>query len=201
MPFSSLNYTRCVVIVHGKSEYHIVRYIYTNLHLPLKIYARDKGRHSIQINSLNTLLKKKPFHSLKAFAQEYAIEYEKKTKELKNFKLFIIMDTDDCDEKTKQDYISGRLFQGTPLSNYIVPIFNTNSLEDAMLKAGIMTKRIASAEKGEYYSKIFPINTAPHSINTINEVRMFADEIKKVRETNLVEFVEYCISMVSEEYR
>ena len=44
------------------------------------------------------MLSKKPFKSLKEMANEYAIEYDKKAKSLKNFKLFIIMDTDDCDD-------------------------------------------------------------------------------------------------------
>jgi len=94
---TSLNYTRCAVIVHGKSEYILVRYIYTNLHLPVKIIAKDKGKSSIQINGLKSMLSKKPFKSLKEMANEYGIEYDKKSKLLKNFKLFIIMDTDDCD--------------------------------------------------------------------------------------------------------
>ena len=40
---TNFNYTKCLVIVHGKSEYDLVRYIYTNLHLNLKIIAKDKG--------------------------------------------------------------------------------------------------------------------------------------------------------------
>lgn len=51
MPSATLKYTRCAVIVHGKSEIHLVKYIYTNLHLPVKIISRG-GRESIQINGL-----------------------------------------------------------------------------------------------------------------------------------------------------
>lgn len=58
MPFDTLKYTRCAVIVHGKSEFHLVRFIYTNLHLPVKIISKDKGRGSIQINGLEDLLNK-----------------------------------------------------------------------------------------------------------------------------------------------
>lgn len=52
MPFDILKYTRCAVIVHGKSEFHLVRFVYTNLHLPVKIISKDKGKGSIQINGL-----------------------------------------------------------------------------------------------------------------------------------------------------
>lgn len=106
MPYHTLNYTKCVVIVHGKSEFILVKYIYTNLHLPVKIIAKDKGCRSIQINGLSEYLRKKQFKTLNDFANEYSVEYDRKTKSLKNFRLFIIMDTDDCDEVTKTKYRS-----------------------------------------------------------------------------------------------
>ena len=152
MPSDTLKYTKCAVIVHGKSEFHLIRFIYTNLHLPVKIISKDKGRGSIQINSLNGLLNKKCFKTLSAFAKEYSVEYDKKKRELINFKLFIIMDTDDCSEEVKKLYISGEMFKGHPLQEYIVPIYNIANLEDVMIKSGIMIKRIPDSEKGTYYS-------------------------------------------------
>ena len=198
MAHNSLNYTRCAVIVHGKSEYSLVRYIYTNLHLPVKVIAKDKGKSSIQINGLKSMLSKKPFKSLKEMATEYGIEYDKKSKSLKNFKLFIIMDTDDCDEGTKSKYISGELFKGHPLEDYIVPIYNNSNLEDVMLKAGIMVKRIEDSQKGTYYSRVFPINTDPISADTLNQVRVFASKLNGIKETNMLCFVEYCFCQISE---
>lgn len=197
MSANALNYTRGVVIVHGKSEFDLVRYIYTNLHLPIKIIGKDKGRGSIQINGLMKYLNKKQFKSLKTFAQEYSVEYDRKNKCLKNFKLFIIMDTDDCNEIEKQRYMFGDLFKEHPLKEYIVPIYNNSNLEDVMMKAGIMVKRIPASQKGTYYSKIFPINTEPLSINTINQVREFARKIKGIKETNMLEFIEYCFQQIS----
>ncbi len=99
---TNFNYTKCLVIVHGKSEYDLVRYIYTNLHLNLKIIAKDKGRESIQINGLKTLFTKSSFLSLSKFSKEYGIEYDKKSKVLKDFRLFVIMDTDDCKNQSKK---------------------------------------------------------------------------------------------------
>ncbi|WP_026836118.1 hypothetical protein [Eubacterium xylanophilum] len=198
MSHNFLNYTRCAVIVHGKSEYSLVRYIYTNLHLPVKVIAKDKGKSSIQINGLKNMLSKKPFKSLKEMANEYVIEYDKKSKSLKNFKLFIIMDTDDCDDDTKRKYISGELFKGHPLEDYIVPIYNNSNLEDVMLKAGIMVKRIEDSQKGTYYSRIFPINTDPISADTLNQVREFASKLNGIKETNMLCFIEYCFGQISE---
>lgn len=199
MLFDALKYTKCAVIVHGKSEFQLIRYIYTNLHLPVKIISKDKGKGSIQINGLKDFLNKKHFKNLEAFAEEYSVEYDKKAKELKNFKLFIIMDTDDCDEEIKQKYISGELFKGHLMQKYIVPIYNMANLEDVMIRAGIMVKRIPDSEKGTYYSKIFPINTVPVSADTLNQVRVFASKIKGVKQTNMLEFVEYCFEHIPNE--
>ena len=199
MPSDTLKYTRCAVIVHGKSEFHLIRFIYTNLHLPVKIISKDKGRGSIQINSLNGLLNKKCFKTLSAFAKEYSVEYDKKKRELINFKLFIIMDTDDCSEEVKKLYISGEMFKGHPLQEYIVPIYNIANLEDGMIKSGIMIKRIPDSEKGTYYSKIFPINTEPVSNDTLKQIRIFASKIKCVKQTNMLKFIEYCFEQIPNE--
>ena len=189
---TNFNYTKCLVIVHGKSEYDLVRYIYTNLHLNLKIIAKDKGRESIQINGLKTLFTKSSFLSLSKFSKEYGIEYDKKSKVLKDFRLFVIMDTDDCSLETKGKYISGELFEFSVLKDYIVPVYNIENLEDVMIKAGIMAKRIPISQKGSYYSKVFPVNTEPMSFDTIAQVTGFYNKIKNVKETNLKVLVEYC---------
>lgn len=198
MPSNSLNYTKAAVIVHGKSEFHLVRYIYTNLHLSVKIIAENKGRSSIQINGLKDYLNKKPFRSLSAFAEEYSVEYDRKRKKLNNFKLFIIMDTDDCSDKMKEEYITKSLFKNHPLEKYIVPIYNISNLEDVMIKAGIMVERISNSEKGNYYSKVFPINTDPVSLDTVKQIQLFANKIKNVKETNMLEFVNYCMDQISD---
>lgn len=198
MPSNSLNYTKAAVIVHGKSEFHIVRYIYTNLHLSVKIIAENKGRSSIQINGLKDYLNKKPFRSLSAFAEEYSVEYDRKRKKLNNFKLFIIMDTDDCSDKMKEEYITKSLFKNHPLEKYIVPIYNISNLEDVMIKAGIMVERISNSEKGNYYSKVFPINTDPVSLDTVKQIQLFANKIKNVKETNMLELVNYCMDQISD---
>lgn len=189
---ANYNYTKSLVVVHGKSEYDLVRYIYTNLHLNIKIIAKDKGRESIQINGLKTLFAKGSFLSLSKFSKEYGIEYDKKNKVLKDFKLFVIMDTDDCSQETKNKYISGELFEFSVLKDYIIPIYNIENLEDVMIKAGIMTKRIPISQKGSFYSKVFPVNTEPKSLDTINQVTGFYNKIKNLKETNLKVFVEYC---------
>ena len=193
-----VQYKKAVVMVHGKSERFLAGYIYTNLHLPIVIYDRKKGKSSIQINGLQDILNKKPFNNLKSFAEEYSVEYDKKEKILKNFKLFIIMDTDDCTEITRTQYISGKLFEGCCLKDYIVPIYNSPNLENVMIKSGIMPRRISDSQKGSYYSKIFPINHEPLTNDTLEQIRLFSKKIADVEETNLLEYVNYCLSLVNQ---
>lgn len=110
-----------------------------------------------------------------------------------------MMDTDDCNEEAKEVYISGKMFRGHPLQEYIVPIYNIENLEDVMIKAGIMTKRIPDSKKGTYYNKIFPINTEPVSNDTLMQIRTFALKIRDVKQTNMLEFIEYCFEQIPSE--
>ncbi len=196
--YTSAQYKKAAVIVHGKSERYLASYIYTNLHLPIVILSNNKGKSSIQINGLQKLLNSKPYNSIKAFSDLYSIEYDKKEKSLKNFKLFIIMDTDDCTEDFKDDYISGKLFENCCLKDYIVPIYNSPNLEEVMVKAEIMPKKIPDSQKGSYYSKVFPINQNPLTQDTLEEIHSFSNKLKKVKETNLLEYVDYCLSLIDQ---
>ena len=196
--YAPVQYRKAVVMVHGKSERFLASYIYTNLHLPIAIYDRKRGNSSIQINGLQDILSKKPFDNLRSFAEEFSIEYEKKSNVLKNFKLFIIMDTDDCSEKVRREYISGTLFEGYCLRDYIVPIYNSPNLENVMMKAGIMPKRIPDSQKGSYYSKVFPINHNPITTDTLEQIRLFSQKMANVKETNVLEYVNYCLSLIDQ---
>ncbi|MSS11687.1 hypothetical protein FYJ38_24065 [Clostridium sp. WB02_MRS01] len=199
MPPYGINYTQCVVIVHGKSELSMVQYIKSNLHLPIKIYAKSnggKGGNSIQIDGLLGVLNSGNFKTLPKFINEYSVEYDKKSKALKNFKLFIIMDTDDCGNVSIENYINGKMFDSHWLKPYIIPIFNITNIEDVMMKAGIMVKRISDSEKGRFYPKIFPINQKPLSFDTIKEVKTLRDSLTKIKETNLCDFIDFCLGKI-----
>ena len=78
--YTPAQYKKAAVIVHGKSERFLASYIYTNLHLPVRIIDSNKGKSSIQINGLQKILSSKPYNSLKTFAEAYSIEYDKKKK-------------------------------------------------------------------------------------------------------------------------
>ena len=195
-----INYLKGIVICHGKSEVNMVRYITTNLHLSVKQFSKDNGKYSIQITSLMSVMDSSPFNTLSSFTKEYPIEVIRRSsqKVLKNFKLFIIMDTDDCTPEQKEAFISKTMFQKHWLYDYIVPIYSINSLEDVLVDAQIMTKRIGDKEKVTYYAKIFPINTHPLSPDTISEVKTFRDKLTRTNRTNMLEFIDYCLTLINQ---
>ena len=134
----SIHYTKAVVICHGKSEYQISRYISTNLRLPVKLHSKDKGKHSIQIPGLMQELSTSIFANIKTFSEYFNVEV--KSRCLENFKLFTFMDTDDCSQIQKSDYISGKMFSDHWLSDYIVPIYDNPDLENVLFSCGLIPK-------------------------------------------------------------
>ena len=198
-PPKRYNYLNGIVICHGKSEVCLAKHIKTNLHLQMDIFAKDKGKHSIQIPGLTKVLNAKPFDKPSSFVEKYPnVECSGRGKKFKlsNFKLFIIMDTDDCTEQQKKDFISGAMFTNHWLHEYIVPIYSIKSMEDVMMDAGLMKKRISDDEKGKFYTDIFPINEKPLSYDTEQEVKTLRQRIEKSKKTNLVDFIDYCLSLL-----
>lgn len=182
-------YTRAVVIVHGQSEEQICKYIKNNLKIKISIYKNPKS--SIQINDLKNLLNNEIFKDRRHFLQKYD-DIEVNKKELKNFKIFIIMDTDDCTATDKERFIGGTMFKKHWAYKYIVPIYNIDNLESAMMKLKIEVKR---DEKRDYI-KIFPTDRKYQQLKTdiiqITDMRDKLSNNKKV--TNLDEFLEYCLN-------
>lgn len=102
---------KVMVIVHGLSEYCICKNIQSNLRLKQEIIARDKGKVSIQINGLMNLLNKdKRFSTFNSFIRNFP-DIKIQNKKLVDFRLFIIMDVDDCDKDTKRKFIDKSLFR------------------------------------------------------------------------------------------
>ena len=96
--------------------------------MKLEVIGKDKGAKSIQINVLDKFLAQREFSSLKVFADTYDIEYNRSKKRLENFKLFIIMDTDDCTMETRESYICCEMFRKSILADYICPIYSIPKL-------------------------------------------------------------------------
>ena len=174
-----------IVIVHGKSEWHLSKNIHSNLRIGAKVIARDNGRSSIQISGLCKFLQTDGrMSSISKFIKENNVYRDKTTKRL-SLKIFAIMDMDDCkDEAERNAYMDGSLFNGLWQAPYIVPIYNRENLESTMLDCGV------KVEKKKDYCKIFPTN---HGDIDLDAVKEFRDKVKKSKKTNLEIYLDYCI--------
>ena len=100
-----LNYLKAVVIVHGKSELQMCEFIKNNLRIKMGFISNNKGKSSIQISGLLKRLNGKDIKDFNSFFKKYEDEIEIINDKLStNFKMFIIMDTDDCSEEEKNNY-------------------------------------------------------------------------------------------------
>lgn len=185
------SYLKAIVIVHGKSEKIICDYVKSNLKLKLGVVSDKRGEKSVQINGLLDFLKRMEFKDFDSFFQKYENELPTRARKLPNdFKVFVIMDTDDCSDENKEAYMSSTLFKEHWLGDYIVPIYNINNLEDVMKKVGIPVK-----DKKDYI-KIFPINKSG-SISNVKEIKNLSNMLKKHKDiTNLPDFFDFCLDLL-----
>ncbi len=165
----------------------------------MEIISEKGGEKSIQINSLKHLLKDKCFTSLDNFIA-YFNDVEiirKKTKKMlpSDFKIFIIMDTDDCTEEQKENFISKQMFKQHWAYEHIVPIFNTPDLESVLVKAGTKFEKKGAKRKKEYI-KTFPTDKKYSNREGI-ELKSFAENLEKVQETSLHHFIQFCLSVIT----
>lgn len=201
MAGKTLYYCKGLVICHGLSEKIIAEEIKSRLRIPLAVYSKNNGRNSIQINGLPALFNsEKTFKSRTDFLKFYDnIEYDKKT--LKNFKLFPVMDTDDADKKSIENYGSNNFLKDHWLRDYIHPIYTTPSLEDVLVDAGVIDHVFADNEKASGYRTLFIKLTKELGSNTEIVRHLYSATKKqhssKVR-SNISEFFEYCLEWAGE---
>lgn len=101
------------------------------------------------------------------------------------------MDTDDCNETQKQNYMNKKMFKNHWAYNYIIPIYNIPELETVLESAKIPFKKTGEKRKKEYI-KLFPTD---HKYEKTDEVQIneLLLKLKKQNNTNLNEFLDFCI--------
>ena len=117
-----INYLKAIIICHGASEYHIARHLKSNLRLKIEVDGKDNGEHSIQINSILNFLNTTTYVSEHNFIKKFK-DVIPNGKIHPQFKIFIIMDTDDK-ELTHTDienFKNKNMFRGHWAYNYIEP--------------------------------------------------------------------------------
>ena len=195
------NYLKAIVIVHGKSELQMCNFIKNKLRLNnIHIISKDNGKHSIQISSVMKRLKDKDINTFENFKNTYNDYLEIKDNKTiidKNFKIFIIMDTDDCkNEEEKNNFINKNMFKNYWAYDYdyIVPIYNITNLEDVLIKAKIIDKYTIKNKKDKKdYIKIFPITKQDIESDTA-QIEEFYKKLLKVKEiSNMHIFIKFCL--------
>lgn len=203
-----LSYLKAIVIVHGKSEKQMCNFIKAKLKLNCYIESDKQGEKSIQINSVMNILKNTIYKDFGSFISNFPsvklINIEKSKKKKGNnkkkikqvlsddFKIFIIMDTDDCTEKERKEFINKKMFEGHWAYDYIIPIFNDSNLEDVMQACKIKFEKKGVERKKEYI-KIFPTDKKYQKKDSL-QIEEFRNKLTKCKKTNMNEFVEFCLS-------
>lgn len=202
-----LSYTKAIVIVHGKSELQIVDHIKSNLRISIESFSEKNGERSIQINGLKNTLGNTIFKKIECLLAKYPkIEVSgkgKKTK-LENFKIFIIMDTDDCTSEEANNFINKEMFKKHWAYEYIYPIYNTSNLEDVLKKCNIKFKKeniskMKNKNLKKCYVKIFPTDSSYSGKNDYQQLSEFSLNLTSCKNTNMNEFVDYCIKISQEQ--
>ena len=159
----------------------------------MEIYSDKNGEKAIQITSLKNTLNNKIFKSYRNFIKIYEdVELSRDGKSINNsFKIFIIMDTDDCSAEQKRDFINREMFKGHWAYNYIVPIYNIPELESVLEKANIPFKKTGDKRKKEYI-KLFPTDPKYEKTDEI-QIQELLNTLKKQENTNLYEFLDFCL--------
>lgn len=193
------SYLRAIVICHGKSEKQICDFIKSNLRIRIHIESDKNGKKSIQITSLMKTLTGQKFKTLNKFINEFPDVKinSKKTKKFldDDFRIFIIMDTDDCNDEQKNAFINKTMFEKHWAYKYIVPIYNSPNLEYALTKSKIPFEKKGEKRKEEYI-KIFPTKEKYKNSETI-QLKDFYDNLKPNKTTNLDEFIKFCLDIIN----
>ncbi|WP_426353691.1 hypothetical protein [Exiguobacterium sp. R-39] len=187
---------KCITIVHGKSEYLISSYIKSAYRVCMKIYSAGKeGSQSIQITSLlhfldtheklrNFIDFKRNFNDVLSFSKKNGVEV------IDDFKIFIIMDTDDCEQHQSVSFMNKEMFRGKWYYEYIVPIYNSRNLEE-VLEKGRFPHKVDKKRKGVTYTEIFP---GSDPVGTKEQkIEEFIRACEKSRSSNYKAYLDYCL--------
>jgi len=184
------HFTCAIVVAHGDSEEIIAKHVRACLKLPIHIHKR---KTSIQINGLVHELETN-FKNVLSLNRNKDIHINvSKGKILNDFKIFTLMDTDDCTEKIKESYIDGSLFNSYALKDYLVPIYAISDMEEALYKCKIIPKKFKDKEKVTGYKKVFDIPKPPYIESKVDELKKMSKALEKSEQTNLECFFNYCI--------
>lgn len=191
---SSYSFLKGMVICHGKSEKLICDFIKSNLRLHIEIDSDKKGKKSIQITSIMKFLSGEKYKDIASFKKKFDdIEQIKDKKKLPGyFKIFIIMDTDDCNENQKKFFKDKSMFKEHWLYDYIVPIYNDGNLEEVFVDMGIKFEKSGDERKKEYPDVLMKNGIFAN----IEGIKKLKNLLKNSKKTNMEEFINFCLELI-----
>ena len=172
---------KIIVIAHGKSEMILCGKLRKDLRVDIIIVSNDNGEKSIKIPDAMKILSERPFLNVTQLHKTYSnLEYEsEKDDKMPRLRIFPIMDLKDNPRESKS-FKTKDIFKYCPLCDKIYPIWNDGELDDAMDSIGYQINR---SKKRESYE----------GITDSMDVDEFYELLKEANNTNLDEFVEYCL--------
>ena len=187
------NYLKAVVIVHGKSELQMCKFIKNNLRIEMEIISNKNGKLPIQISGLTNRLNGNDIKDLNSICNKY-----KKDDIDEKFKIFIIMDTDDCSDEQRNNYKNKTMFKKHWAYDYICPIYNDSNLEKVLIKAGIKYKSKSYKKMKKEHIEIFPTDEKYIKSDTI-QIKEFYEKLSEVTDiSNMHEFIKFCLDNKTE---
>lgn len=174
---------RILTINHGASENRVVDWVKVRLNMGIEKYSREGGEKAIRIENLPGILDGKWLSSESALHAEFRnLEYyPKKTPRMPGLRIFTIMDTEYEIDRSDKSYISGSMFDKCFFKDRMVPIYNAPDMDTVFENAGIGH---VSYKKPASYTNILDDY----------EVIDVYDMLKGRDDSNLSEFLKYCIS-------
>lgn len=136
----TIKYLPCSVICHGECELILVKQVQGKRRRNLNPLARDNGKSSILINTINHYLEKH-FPDKRTYIKTYRdlLFIDKDTGSIKNHKIFTIMDKDDAPDELFESYMDKSLFNNYwwGKENLIEPIYFNPNMDVVLKNHGI----------------------------------------------------------------
>ena len=147
--------THCVIICHGKSEYLFFTTIKRILKTPIEIDGDKNGGKSVQIRSIPHFLQRQDYKDFPSFTRKGAVgQYACVNHRAlsSDFKIFFVMDLDDCPENEGSAFIDKSMFQKHWSYPHVMPIYCHPNIEAVFEELGYFP---TTRNKTEYYTSLF----------------------------------------------
>lgn len=175
-----------VAVVHGKSEAILCRKLERSTRCRICVFSEKEGEACISLRSLPEVMSARPFRNESDLHREFEdLDYDPRRRPMMpDLRIITVVDTDDSPHDV-QAYVTGNLLRSCPLSDSIVPIYNTPNLDAVFESHGFLVDRRNKA--GSY-------KAISRRLDFLELYRL----LKEDDSTNLDVFIRHVLSKVPE---